>query len=166
MKYIKLFENWTYSEKIKDIVTECEQILRDLEEFGFTIEVDAYYDMEGYYDIKIESNKYFKLEDIESRIKHLLSYLYEDERIGLYTVLTFSPDRENGRPNDTNNGNITTVSGNLTMSGTATTNNGDTLTSERYKFNANLNNSDLLLKTLPDIKYQFIKLYFRQNFYD
>jgi len=152
MKYIKLFENWTYSLKIKDIVSECEEILRDLEDSGFTIEVDAYYDMEGYYDIKIESNKYFKLEDIESRIKHLLSYLYEDERIGLYTVLTFSPDRENGRPNDTNNGNIT--------------NNGDTLTNERYKFNANLNNSDLLLKTLPDIKYQFIKLYFRQNFYD
>lgn len=152
MKYIKLFENWTYSLKIKDIVSECEEILRDLEDSGFTIEVDADYDMEGYYDIKIESNKYFKLEDIESRIKHLLSYLYEDERIGLYTVLTFSPDRENGRPNDTNNGNIT--------------NNGDTLTNERYKFNANLNNSDLLLKTLPDIKYQFIKLYFRQNFYD
>lgn len=152
MKYIKLFENWTYSEKIKDIVTECEQILRDLEEFGFTIEVDAYYDMEGYYDIKIESNNSFKLEEIESRIKHLFSYLHEDEKIGLYNVLTFSPDRENGRPNDTNNGNIT--------------NNGDTLTSERYKFNANLNNSDLLLKTLPDIKYQFIKLYFRQNFYD
>lgn len=152
MRHIKLFENWTYSLKIKDIVSECEEILRDLEDSGFTIEVDAYYDMEGYYDIKIESNKYFKLEDIESRIKHLLSHLYEDERIGLYNVLTFSPDRENGRPNDTNNGNIT--------------NNGDTLTNERYKFNANLNNSDLLLKTLPDIKYQFIKLYFRQNFYD
>ena len=152
MKYIKLFENWTYSLKIKDIVSECEEILRDLEYSGFTIEVDAYYDMEGYYDIKIESNKYFKLEDIESRIKHLLSYLYEDERIGLYNVLTFSPDRENGRPNARHNGNIT--------------NNGDTLTNERYKFNANLNNSDLLLKTLPDIKYQFIKLYFRQNFYD
>lgn len=152
MRHIKLFENWTYSLKIKDIVSECEEILRDLEDSGFTIEVDAYYDMEGYYDIKIESNKYFKLEDIESIIKHLLSYLYEDERIGLYNVLTFSPDRENGRPNDTNNGNIT--------------NNGDTLTNERYKFNANLNNSDLLLKTLPDIKYQFIKLYFRQNFYD
>lgn len=152
MKYIKLFENWTYSLKIKDIVSECEEILRDLEDSGFTIEVDAYYDMEGYYDIKIGSNKSFKLEYIESRIKHLFSYLYEDEKIGLYNVLTFSPDRENGRPNDTNNGNIT--------------NNGDTLTNERYKFNANLNNSDLLLKTLPDIKYQFIKLYFRQNFYD
>lgn len=152
MEYIKLFENWTYSLKVKDIVSECEEILRDLEDSGFTIEVDAYYDMDGYYDIKIGSKKSFKLEDIESRIKHLFSYLYDDERIGLYSVLTFSPDRENGRPSDTNNGNIT--------------NNGDTLTNERYKFNANLNNSDLLLKTLPDIKYQFIKLYFRQNYYD
>ena len=152
MKYIKLFENWTYSEKIKDIVTECEQILRDLEEFGFTIEVDAYYDMEGYYDIKIESNNSFKLEEIESRIKHLFSYLHEDEKIGLYNVLTFSPDRENGRPNDTNNGNITR--------------NGDTLTCDRYKLDANINNKDLLFETLPNIKYDSIKLFLRSNFND
>lgn len=162
MKYIKLFENWTYSLKIKDIVSECEEILRDLEDSGFTIEVDAYYDMEGYYDIKIESTNSFELENIESRLKHLLSYLYEDEKIGLYNVLTFSPDRENGRPNNTNNGNITR--------------NGDTLTSDRYKFDANINNSDLFFKTLllrnkirydvPNIKYNSIKLYFRQNFYD
>ena len=31
MRYIKLFENWTHSQKVKDIVTECEEILRDLE---------------------------------------------------------------------------------------------------------------------------------------
>ena len=146
MKYIKLFENWTYSLKIKDIISECEEILRDLEDSGFTIEVDACYDMEGYYDISIKSENYFKLDQIEPNLRHLLSYLYEDENISIYSTLTFSPDYENGRPNDTNN--------------------DDKLTCDRYKFDANINNKDLLFETLPNIKYDSIKLFLRSNFND
>ena len=152
MKYIKLFENWTHSLKIKDIVSECEEILRELEDIGFIVEVDAYYDTEGYYDIAIKSENYFKLDQIEPNLKHLLSYLYEDENISIYTTLTFSPDRENGRPKDYTDGNITR--------------NGDTLTCDRYKFEANINNKDLLFETLPNIKYDSIKLFLRSNFND
>lgn len=152
MKHIKLFENWTHSQKVKYIVLDCEEILRELEDEGFDIIVDTYYDEEGYYDIKIELEPFFLLSDVSERVKHLISYLYEDENIGLYSVLTFSPDRENGRPNARNNGNITR--------------NGDTLTSDRYEFDANINNKDNLFDKIPNIKYQIIKLYFRKNFND
>ena len=152
MKYIKLFENWTHSQKVKDLVIECEEILRELEFKGIDIIVEPYYDEEGYFDIEIELEPFFVLGDVSERVKHLISYLYEDENVGLHSVLTFSPDRENGRPFVKNNGNITK--------------NGDTLTSERYKFDANINNEDDFFDKIPNIKYQFIKLYFRKNFND
>jgi hypothetical protein len=152
MRYIKLFENWTHSQKVKDLVIECEEILRELEFKGIDIIVEPYYDEEGYFDIKIELEPFFELSDISERVKHLIYYLYEDENIGLHAVLTFSPDRENGRPIEKSKGNITK--------------NGDTLTSDRYKFNADINNENNFFDKLKDIKYQFIKLYFRKNFTD